>query len=94
MPKPRKSLFAEPYAQIIRDLISRRHELGMTQAELASAYGEDQSFISRVERLQRRLDVYEYAVFCGILKIDPGTPLRKISKDATRQVRSSSSRRR
>lgn len=78
MPKPRKSLFAEPYEEIIRRLIERRKELGMTQWDLAAAYGEDQSFISRIERLQRRLDVYEYTVFCRILKLDPGEILRPI----------------
>lgn len=78
MPKPRKSLFADPYCQIIRRLIARRKELGMTQWDMAKAYGEDQSFISRIERFQRRLDVYEYTVFCRILRIDPGEYLRPI----------------
>ena len=78
MPKPRKSLFADPYIEIIERLIERRKALGMTQWDLATAYGEDQSFISRIERFQRRLDVYEYTVFCRILKIDPGEILRPI----------------
>lgn len=81
MPKPRKSLFADPYQEIIRRLIERRKELGMTQWDLAAAYGEDQSFISRIERMQRRLDVYEYTVFCRILQIDPGEILRPLSED-------------
>jgi len=78
MPKPRKSLFSDAYAEIIRCLVERRKELGMTQEDLAAAYGEDQSFISRIERLQRRLDVHEYTVFCRILKVDPGAYLRPI----------------
>jgi len=78
MPKPRKSLFAEPYAEIIRGLIRRRQELGMTQCDLARAYGEDQPFISRIERMQRRLDVFEYVVLCSILDLDPGTALRPV----------------
>ena len=78
MPKPRKSLFAQPYVEIIEQLIRRRQELGLTQWDLAQAYGEDQSFISRIERMQRRLDVYEYVMFCAILDLDPGTILRSI----------------
>lgn len=78
MPKPRKSLFEQPYQDIVQRLIERRKELGMTQWDLAAAYGEDQSFISRIERMQRRLDVYEFAVFCRILNIDPGEVLRPI----------------
>lgn len=78
MPKPRKSLFEQPYQDIIQRLIERRKELGMTQWDLAEAYGEDQSFISRIERMQRRLDVYEFAVFCRILDVDPGELLREV----------------
>ncbi|MEQ1882727.1 MAG: helix-turn-helix transcriptional regulator [Burkholderiales bacterium] len=71
MPKPRKSAFEEPYIEIIDRLIARRLELGITQADLGAAYGEDQSFISRVERRQRRIDVYEFVRFCQLLKIAP-----------------------
>ena len=78
MPKPRKSIFADTYIEIVERLIERRKDLGMTQWDLAKAYGEDQSFISRIERFQRRLDVYEYTVFCRILQIEPGEILRPI----------------
>lgn len=79
MPQPRKSLFAQPYVAIIQSLITRRIKLGITQAQLGAALGEDQSFISRIERCQRRLDVYEYVRFCRVLELDPGEPLRSIS---------------
>lgn len=78
MPKPRKSLFAKPYVEIIGRLIERRKALGLTQWDLATAYGEDQSFISRIERCQRRLDVYEFTVMCRILDVDPGVFLRPV----------------
>jgi len=78
MPKPRKSAFAPEYRQIIERLVARRDELGMTQAELGTQYGEDQSFMSRVERLQRRLDVWEFVRFCAILKLDPLDILRPL----------------
>lgn len=75
MPKPRKSIFNASYVGIIRSLTARRRALGMTQWDLAAAYGEDQSFISRVERFQRRLDVHEFVLFCKILDIAPGVIL-------------------
>ncbi len=78
MPKPRKSAFEVQYIEIIERLIARRRELDMTQTDLATAYGEDQSFISRIERRQRRLDVYEFVRFCHILKVDPATALQGI----------------
>ncbi|HWT30355.1 MAG TPA: helix-turn-helix transcriptional regulator [Propylenella sp.] len=76
MPKPRKSAFEDGYIAIIDRLIARRHELGMTQVDLGEAYGEDQSFISRVERRQRRIDVWEFVQFCRALQIEPGEVLR------------------
>jgi len=80
MPKPRKSAFSAPYVELIGRLAKRRHDLGMTQADLGTAYGEDQSFISRVERCQRRIDVYEFVRLCRILHLEPseildGVPL-------------------
>jgi len=75
MAKPRKSPFSAPYIAIIDRLVARRDELGMTQADLGAAYGEDQSFISRIERRQRRVDVYEYVRLCRALRLDPARPL-------------------
>ena len=72
MSKPRKSPFSRPYEEIIRRLISRRKDIGITQVELGAAFGENQSFISSIERRQRRIDVYEFVRLCRILQIEPG----------------------
>jgi transcriptional regulator with XRE-family HTH domain len=82
MPKPRKSAFSPQYQGIIDRLIDRRRELDMTQAELGAAYGEDQSFISRVERRQRRIDVYEFVRFCRALGIKPSSILDAVPEEA------------
>ncbi len=86
MPAPRKSIFAEPYLGIVRGLIERRRALGLTQWDIARAFGEDQSFVSRVERFQRRLDAYEYAVWCAILKLDPGALLEPVTRTARKEL--------
>lgn len=78
MPKARKSAFDPAYIEIVDLLIARRLQLGMTQAELGAAYGEDQSFISRVERRQRRIDVYEYVRFCQVLQMHPSEILNPL----------------
>jgi len=72
MPGQRKSAFDPHYVEIIERLIARRHELGMSQTDLGKAYGEDQPFISRIERRQRRIDVWEYVRLCRALNIQPG----------------------
>lgn len=78
MPRPRKSTFDPSYIEIIDRLIARRKELAMSQVDLAQAYGEDQSFISRVERRQRRIDVWEFVRLCRLLNIEPGDLLADI----------------
>lgn len=82
MPKPRKSVFDAQYVEIIDRLIARRLELKMTQTDLAAAYGEDQSFISRIERRQRRIDVYEFVRLCRALKLEPGAVLKGIEAES------------
>jgi len=79
MPKPRKSAFEEGYIAIVDALIARRKELGMTQGDLGAEYGEDQSFVSRIERRQRRIDVWEFVLLCRCLKLDPGTVLKRVA---------------
>jgi transcriptional regulator with XRE-family HTH domain len=86
MPQPRKSAFESPYIEIVEQLIARRMELGMTQTELGVAYGEDQSFVSRVERRQRRIDVYEFVRFCAVLGIAPSQLLDPLY-EAEKQLR-------
>jgi len=87
MPQPRKSAFAAPYVAIVDGLIARRHEIGMTQTELAKAYGEDQSFISRIERRQRRIDVYEFVRLCRALNVAPGKILDNLPSESSRAKR-------
>lgn len=78
MPKPRKSLFDDGYLAIIDALIAHRKSIGMSQEALGEAYGEDQTFISRIERKQRRLDVWEFVRMCRCMHIEPGDMLASI----------------
>ncbi|MDF7774282.1 helix-turn-helix transcriptional regulator [Sphingomonas sp. AOB5] len=76
MPQARKSAFEPQYIEIIDRLIARRRAVGMSQVELAAQYGEEQTFISRMERKQRRMDVWEFVRFCRILNVDPAEVLK------------------
>lgn len=54
-----KSIFSEEY-QIFIDFIKlKRIEKGLTQLDLANKLGVTQSFISKCERSERRLDLIE-----------------------------------
>ena len=46
-----------------------RLDAGLRQADLASKLGEPQSFVSRYESGERRLDVLELRQICAVLGI-------------------------
>lgn len=59
------------YYQIFRSLlISARKKSGLTQVQIAKELGKPQSFISKYERGERRLDFTEFIELAGILGID------------------------
>lgn len=64
-----KSIYSEQYAQFIQLLRTVREEAGLTQGDVASRLGETQSFVSKCERGERRLDVVELRAWCAALEI-------------------------
>ena len=63
-----KTIFTGNHKKLIDVLIEARKKAGLKQSELAERLGKDQTFISLVERYQRRIDVvefYEYSLALG-----------------------------
>lgn len=52
----------------------------MTQAELARALGRPQSFVSKFERGERRLDVIEFLEVASALSLDPKRVIVELSR--------------
>ncbi len=77
MESPLKSIFSEEYALLLRTLTEGRRDASLTQSQLASLLRRPQSFVSKYERKERRIDVVELVHICRILSIDP----RKIVDD-------------
>ena len=50
-----------------------RRSVGITQKELARRLRKPQSFVSDYERGQRRVDLIEFLLIVGALKVDPQT---------------------
>ena len=65
------STFHRDYQLLIGLLKEARRQRGMTQMELAERLGNTQTFISKVERGERRLDVVEFVESCEAIAIDP-----------------------
>jgi transcriptional regulator with XRE-family HTH domain len=57
----------ESLALLLRDL---RVKAGLTQTEVAAALDKPQSYVSKYESAERRLDLIELADLCSVLGID------------------------
>ncbi len=65
-----KSLHSRQYA-IFRDLLMQaREDIGMTQVQVATKLGKPQSYVSKYESGDRRLDVTEFVQIADILSLD------------------------
>lgn len=65
-----KSIFSGDYALFLVLLSQARKDAGITQAKLAERLGETQSFVSKCERGERRLDIVEARLFCVALGLE------------------------
>jgi len=54
------SLLADRYEAVAAVLKAARQEVGMTQVELATRLQRPQSYVSKVERRERRVDPVEF----------------------------------
>lgn len=80
-----KSLFTGEYL-VFRELLKElRLQKGLTQVELSSALGMAQSFVSKYEMGERRLDFVEVAALCRQLDIT----LEEFAKSFARAVQNS-----
>ena len=70
------SIFTQRHQAFIVFIASTRKAAGVTQAELAARLGRPQSFVSKVERGERRLDVIEFCQVAQALGHDSATLLR------------------
>lgn len=59
-----KSLHSPRYRAFLTVLREARLRSGLTQEELARRLGETQTFVSKCERGERRIDVVELRAFC------------------------------
>lgn len=64
-----KTIHEEAYQVLVECLRRARQTAGVTQAELATRLGTDQSYVSKYERSERRLDVLELRAICRELGI-------------------------
>ena len=64
-----KSIYDQKYIEIITRLRVARNDKNMTQLALADKLGVHQSYISKVECCERRLDVVEFIYWLNALDL-------------------------
>jgi transcriptional regulator with XRE-family HTH domain len=75
-----KTLGSDRHKMLISIIKSKRETAGLTQAELAEALGEYQSYVARLESGQRRVDIIELVDLASILKFDAAKVVKALAK--------------
>ena len=69
------------YDRLCGLLVDARKAQGLTQVEVAERLNKPQSFVSKYESGERRVDVVELLEICKVLKIKPITVIGKLEVD-------------
>lgn len=72
------SIYAEEYQSFITALVDARNRAGLTQQEVATELGKPQSFVSKCESGERRVDAVEAGAFAQIYRCNIGELLKGI----------------
>lgn len=78
-----KSTFSEKYALFRQLLIEARQKKGLTQSQVAETLNKPQSFVSKYESGERRIDLIEFLEVAQVLGVPPYEFLRKLEKQNT-----------
>ncbi|MDO6839500.1 helix-turn-helix transcriptional regulator [Paraglaciecola chathamensis] len=74
----KKSTNDKHYTQLLSWLKNERIKKGITARELGLLLDEPFQIVSKIEKGQRKLFVYEYIQYCEALEVDPDEGLKKL----------------
>ena len=66
-----KTIYLDRYVDLITALTKIRKDAKLTQAYVASQLNKPQSYIAKIERFERTLDVVEFVDLCRVVGADP-----------------------
>jgi transcriptional regulator with XRE-family HTH domain len=73
-----KTLSSDLYRDFLPLMRDVRISAKLSQVELAQRLGRPQSFVSKYESGERRLDVIEFIVICQAIGVDPEKLIKKL----------------
>lgn len=80
-----KSVLTEKYTRFRRLLIEIRQSSKLTQVQVAQRLHKPQSFVSKYERGERRLDVVEFLEVAKALEVNPSELLTQLDRPTVEQ---------
>jgi transcriptional regulator with XRE-family HTH domain len=76
-----KTIHSRRYERFRELIVGAREEAGLTQTQLAELLGRPQSFVSKYETGERRIDIEEFIQISEALSIDPSDLVRRLVKE-------------
>lgn len=76
-----KTIYSERYQHLLSLLRQARDAAEITQTELSERLAKPQSYVSKYERGERRLDVIEFLEVCQQINADPHKLIRDVTKN-------------
>ncbi len=74
-----KSVFTDRYRLFMQLLIQERQNKGITQTQLAQKLKKPQSYVSKYENGERRLDIVEFLEVANCIGIDAAEFIKKLN---------------
>ena len=66
----KKTIYTKGHKDLVLNLIKAREGMGLRQEDVAKRLGKTQSYISKIEAGQRRIDIIQLKEFAKIYKKD------------------------
>lgn len=74
-----KSVFTDRYKLFLNLLVQERKDRGITQVSLAKRLDKPQSYVSKYENGERRLDIVEFLDIAACLELDAAAFIQKLT---------------
>ena len=76
-----KTIYTRDYEAVLRLLREAREHAGLTQVQLAEKLGQSQSFVSKAERGDRRLDIVQLRTVLKVLGVSLPDFVRRLESE-------------
>lgn len=71
-----KTIHQDRYGRLIGEMVKLRKDKKVTQTQLAQQLGKPQSYVAKIETLERKLDIVEFVDWCNAIGQSPSELLR------------------